>query len=101
MGLQVWETHSDATITFNHDALAEDVAYIVENDIITEALCQIAEIERNLDLRFQAQIKTYEVPCAGTKTNDLQWARVTLSDESMISSKLLVSVDVDSCGSLV
>ncbi|CAG0890678.1 unnamed protein product [Darwinula stevensoni] len=87
--LQVWETHSDAMITFNHDALTEDVAYIVENDLITEALCRVAENEPNLDLRFQTQIKNYDVPSVKTKTNDLRWARVTLSDDSMISSKLL------------
>jgi hypothetical protein len=88
--LQVWEACSDAMITFSHDGMAEDIAYIVENDVLLAAVNrQIQELTGNLTVIHQAKIKECELPQRYGTANAV---RVHLENGSSYTSSLLVSI---------
>jgi hypothetical protein len=88
--LQVWEACSDAMITFSHDDMVEDVAYIVENDVLLAAVNrEVQKLAGNLTVISAATIKGYELPQHHGKTNDV---RVHLENGSSYICSLLVSV---------
>jgi ubiquinone biosynthesis monooxygenase Coq6 len=77
-------------ITFSHDGMVEDVAYIVENDVLLAAVNrQIQELHGNLTVIHQAKIKGYELPQRYGTANDVQ---VHLENGSTYTSSLLVSI---------
>lgn len=87
---QVWEACSDAVITFSHDGMVEDIAYIVENDVLLAAVNrQIQELTGNLTVIHQAKIKGYKLPQLCGTANDV---RVHLENGSSYISSLLVSI---------
>jgi ubiquinone biosynthesis monooxygenase Coq6 len=87
---QVWEACSEAMITFSHDGMVEDIAYIVENDVLLAAVNrQIQELTGNLTVIHQAKIKGYELPQRYGTANDV---RVHLENGSTYISSLLVSI---------
>jgi ubiquinone biosynthesis monooxygenase Coq6 len=87
---QVWEACSDAMITFSHDDMAEDIAYIVENDVLLAAVNrEVRELTGNLTVIHQAKIKGYELPQHHGTTCDV---RVHLENGSSYICSLLVSI---------
>lgn len=88
--LQVWEACSDAMITFSHDDLVDDIAYIVENDVLLAAVNrEVQKLADNLTVIHEAKIKGYELPQHHRKTSDV---RVHLECGSSYICSLLVSV---------
>lgn len=87
---QVWEACSDAMITFSHDDMAEDIAYIVENDVLLAAVNkEVKELTENLTVMHESKIKGYELPqCYGTTCD----VRVHLENGPSYVCSLLVSV---------
>lgn len=55
--MQVWESFSDALITFDHDNPADTVAYIVENDVILHAILKELEHATNITIKNEAKIE--------------------------------------------
>jgi hypothetical protein len=86
----VWEACSDAMITFSHDAMVEDIAYIVENDVLLAAVNrEVQELTENLTVIHEAKIKGYELPQRYGTTCDV---RVHLENGSSYVCSLLVSI---------
>jgi ubiquinone biosynthesis monooxygenase Coq6 len=89
--LQVWEACSDAMITFSHDDMVEDIAYIVENDVLLAAVNrEIQKLAGNLTVIYDAKIKGYELPQRHGKTSDV---RVHLERGSSYTCSLLIGAD--------
>lgn len=60
--LQVWDACSDAMITFSStDILDDDVAYIVENDVLLHAVTTELNKSKNVDTVYQAKIAGYQL----------------------------------------
>ncbi|CAG4986741.1 unnamed protein product [Colias eurytheme] len=64
--MQVWDASSDAMITFSStDILDDDVAYIVENDVLLHAInTELNKSATNVDTVYQAKIDGYELTSA-------------------------------------
>ncbi|CAH2094670.1 unnamed protein product [Euphydryas editha] len=70
--MQVWDACSDALISFSsREILDDDVAYIVENDVLLEAV----NIElksssvKNVDILYGAKVTGYELSKSGSQGN--------------------------------
>jgi hypothetical protein len=70
--------------------MVEDIAYIVENDVLLAAVNrQIQELTGNLTVIHQAKIKGYDLPQRHGPASDV---RVHLENGSSYSCSLLVSI---------
>lgn len=83
---QVWDSCSDALITFNHDNFIGDVAYIVENDVLLYGILKELENNANITIRNDAKIEKVLLEKDGF-TNNL----VYLKSGENYSAELLVS----------
>lgn len=54
---KVWDSCSDALITFNHDNFMGDVAYIVENDVLMQSILNELEPFTNITIQNDAKIE--------------------------------------------
>ncbi|CAH2257110.1 jg11954 [Pararge aegeria aegeria] len=66
--MQVWDACSEAFISFSSsDIMDDDVAYIVENDVLMEAINTELKSStvRNVDIVYGAKIEGYELSKAG------------------------------------
>ncbi|XP_063985532.1 ubiquinone biosynthesis monooxygenase COQ6, mitochondrial [Diachasmimorpha longicaudata] len=86
--MQVWDATSDAMITFNEDYLADEIAYIVENDILLHALDQELEDKSNLNVIYNAKVEDICLPSQRGEN-----AKVKLQSGEELSAKLLVGAD--------
>ena len=85
---------SDSMITFNNDDLNDNLAYIVENDVIIEAVKRCLPKSDNLNIRYETSAKSYIIPGVTPGHDGLDqnsWVTVGLGDGSQIKTKLLVS----------
>ncbi len=83
--LQVWDACSDAYITFSHDNFEKNVAYIVENDLILEAVYkQLVGLE-NVTVKNSSRLEK----C--TLYKDCGQTSVTLNGGETYNCDLLVS----------
>lgn len=95
-GMQVWDSCSDSMITFNNEDLNDNLAYIVENDVIQEAVKKCLPSSDTLTIRYKTTAKSYTIPgiTPGYKELDQNcWVTVELVDGSKIKTKLLVGAD--------
>lgn len=83
---QVWDSCSDALITFNHDNFIGDVAYIVENDVLVHAILKELEPFTNITVRNDAKIEKVLLERDG-----FTFSRVQLSTGEDFSAELLVN----------
>ncbi|KAJ8723971.1 hypothetical protein PYW07_007951 [Mythimna separata] len=63
--MQVWDACSDAMIAFNSaDMLDDDVAYIVENDVLLHAInTELTDAKnKNVNIVYNAKIAGYQLP---------------------------------------
>lgn len=84
--VQVWDACSDAIITLNHDNFSDDMAYIVENDLLMSALLQQLERNSNVALKSSASISSVQLPKDGCDRSG-----VALKTGERYSCDLLVS----------
>ena len=84
---QVWDACSDATITFGKPDLSEEIAHVVENDLILSSITrETSKIASRLEVRYQTKITDYELPQEEEKP-----AQVILNDGTSLSADLIVS----------
>lgn len=83
----MWDACSDAIITLNHDNFSDDMAYIVENDLLMSVLLQQLEKNSNVTLKSSASIGAVQLPKDGFDKSG-----VTLKDGERYSCDLLVSL---------
>ncbi|XP_073950499.1 ubiquinone biosynthesis monooxygenase COQ6, mitochondrial-like [Choristoneura fumiferana] len=89
--MQVWDACSDAIITFNSaEILDEDVAYIVENDVLQHAVnTELTSSEiKNVEIIYGAKISGYELP-----TNNTTDSLVKMNNGDVYSCRLLIGAD--------
>ncbi|XP_011312288.1 ubiquinone biosynthesis monooxygenase COQ6 isoform X1 [Fopius arisanus] len=86
--MQVWDATSDAMITFNEDYLADEIAFIVENDILLHALDQELEDQPNLKVLYNSQVQNISLPRRRGDNSEIK-----LQDGQKFSTKLLVGAD--------
>jgi len=85
--MQIWDAASDATITFGKADLSENLAFIVENDLILDALTVEAEttLKDRIDIMYGSKITNYVLP----EAEDVA-AQVTLDNGSQLTADLIV-----------
>ncbi|XP_046751090.1 ubiquinone biosynthesis monooxygenase COQ6, mitochondrial isoform X1 [Diprion similis] len=86
--MQVWDACSDAMITFNEDHLADELAYIVENNLLLHAVSQQLSNKNSVDLIYGAKADDISLP-----TTPGQDAAITLQDGQRFGTKLLIGAD--------
>lgn len=101
---QVWDSTSDSMITFNHKDLSDSLAYIVENDIIQDAILkQLETIKDRVAIKYDCRVQKYNLPAIGSSGGS-QWAQVHLSNGERLQSRLLVwlnlFIDIFLCQSI-
>lgn len=88
--MQVWESNSDALIQFQHDHFAEDVACIVENDLMLDAVySKLNEAAPNVSVRNLARISDVKLPADTGKCI----SEVTLQSGEKFTCELIIGAD--------
>ncbi|XP_015439694.1 PREDICTED: ubiquinone biosynthesis monooxygenase COQ6, mitochondrial [Dufourea novaeangliae] len=86
--MQVWDACSDAMIEFNEDHLSEEIAYIVENNLLLHAVNkQVAEKE-NVTIVYDSKVDNIKLP--EVQGGD---AKIQLQNGKRYKTKLLVGAD--------
>ncbi|XP_041943118.1 ubiquinone biosynthesis monooxygenase COQ6, mitochondrial [Alosa sapidissima] len=92
--MQVWDACSDALITFEKENLQEEMAYIVENDIIVAALTkQLQTLTNNVDVRYKTKVVKYNWPKCYQMADSNPWVQVSLASGEVLQTKLLIGAD--------
>ncbi|XP_037087118.1 ubiquinone biosynthesis monooxygenase COQ6, mitochondrial-like [Pollicipes pollicipes] len=89
--MQVWESRSDAMIRFENLERPEDLAYIVENEVITRAL-SAALAAAGGEVAYDAAVEEIALPPAGAAPGE-DAVRLRLADGRRLSCSLLVGAD--------
>lgn len=89
MQMQVWDACSDAHITFKHDS-GKPVAYIVENDVILDAVYKGLEGGSNVEIKNEARVEKVLLP---KEIGSGERPCVTLKTGEEISCDLLIGAD--------
>ncbi|XP_074036894.1 ubiquinone biosynthesis monooxygenase COQ6, mitochondrial [Leptinotarsa decemlineata] len=86
--LQVWDAVSDTSITFGEQTSADDVSYIVENDLLLGAASEEVKNINNVEVLYNAKVKCYHLP--DFHENSVE---IILEDGTRYSSELLLGCD--------
>lgn len=82
----MWDGVSDAFIVFKPDNICDDVAYVVENDLILSAVGKVLQDINNVDIVYEAKINKYQLP-----EPDQNFVQVELENGTKYTCNLLVS----------
>ncbi|XP_071650284.1 ubiquinone biosynthesis monooxygenase COQ6, mitochondrial [Temnothorax longispinosus] len=86
--MQVWEACSDAMITFDEDLLNNNLAYIVENDLLLHAVNkQLSEME-NVTVIYDSKVANIKLPKIS-----MEFVTVQLQSGEQYRTRLLVGAD--------
>ncbi|KAJ8713975.1 hypothetical protein PYW08_007595 [Mythimna loreyi] len=91
--MQVWDASSDAMIAFNSaEMLDDDVAYIVENDVMLHAInTELTETKnKNVNIVYDAKIASYQLPRQDDSKSSPK-SRVVMANGDTYTCQLLVS----------
>ncbi|TKS86456.1 Ubiquinone biosynthesis monooxygenase COQ6, mitochondrial [Collichthys lucidus] len=92
--MQVWDACSDALITFDKENLQDEMAYIVENDIVVAALTkQLDSLSENVQVKYRSKVVKYTWPMPHQAAESIPWVQVTLANGETIQTKLLIGAD--------
>lgn len=86
--MQVWDACSDAQITFNYDDLAENISWIVENDVLLASVYRQLETVKSVEIRYGARMESCSLMRDGADASTVQ-----LSNGGRIKCELLVSTN--------
>uniref|UniRef100_A0A673Z6P7 Coenzyme Q6 monooxygenase n=1 Tax=Salmo trutta TaxID=8032 RepID=A0A673Z6P7_SALTR len=84
--MQVWDACSDALITFDKENLQDEMAYIVENDIIVAVLTKQLD---NLSGKKSSFMYSPTWPKSHQVAESIPWVQVTLANGQTFQTKLL------------
>ncbi|KAG8013409.1 Ubiquinone biosynthesis monooxygenase COQ6, partial [Nibea albiflora] len=91
---RVWDACSDALITFDKENLQDEMAYIVENDIVVAALTkQLDSLSENVQVKYRSKVVKYTWPMPHQAAESIPWVQVTLANGETIQTKLLIGAD--------
>lgn len=92
--MQVWDACSDALITFDKENLQDEMAYIVENDIVVAALTkQLESLSDNVQVKYRSKVVKYAWPMPHQAAGSIPWVQVTLASGETVQTKLLIGAD--------
>ncbi|XP_061700563.1 ubiquinone biosynthesis monooxygenase COQ6, mitochondrial [Syngnathoides biaculeatus] len=92
--MQVWDACSDALITFDKDNLEEEMAYIVENDVVVAALTkQLESLSDNVQVKYRSKVVKYTWPMPHRAVHSMPWVQVRLASGEILQTKLLIGAD--------
>ncbi|XP_076604280.1 ubiquinone biosynthesis monooxygenase COQ6, mitochondrial isoform X1 [Chaetodon auriga] len=92
--MQVWDACSDALITFDKENLQDEMAYIVENDIVVAALTkQLDSLSDNVQVKYRSKVVKYTWPMSHQAAHSIPWVQVTLASGETVQTKLLIGAD--------
>uniref|UniRef100_A0A665WZF6 Ubiquinone biosynthesis monooxygenase COQ6, mitochondrial n=1 Tax=Echeneis naucrates TaxID=173247 RepID=A0A665WZF6_ECHNA len=92
--MQVWDACSDALITFDKENLQEEMAYIVENDIVVASLTkQLDSMSDNVQVEYRSKVVKYRWPRPHHMAESIPWVQVTLANGKTLQTKLLIGAD--------
>nr|XP_046268622.1 ubiquinone biosynthesis monooxygenase COQ6, mitochondrial isoform X1 [Scatophagus argus] len=92
--MQVWDACSDALITFDKENLQDEMAYIVENDIVVAALTkQLDSLSDNVQVKYRSKVVKYDWPKPHQAAEAIPWVQVTLASGETVQTKLLIGAD--------
>nr|XP_033328232.1 ubiquinone biosynthesis monooxygenase COQ6, mitochondrial isoform X2 [Megalopta genalis] len=86
--MQVWDACSDAMIEFNEDHLSEEVAYIVENDLLLHAVNKQLADKENVNVVYESKVENIKLPQIQGEP-----ARIQLQNGKKYKTQLLVGAD--------
>ncbi|XP_017876417.1 ubiquinone biosynthesis monooxygenase COQ6, mitochondrial-like [Ceratina calcarata] len=86
--MQVWDACSDAMIVFNEDYVTDEVAYIVENDLLLHAVNKQLSEKENVNVIYNSKVENINLP----KTPE-ENAEIQLQNGKRFKAKLLVGAD--------
>ncbi|XP_046401845.1 ubiquinone biosynthesis monooxygenase COQ6, mitochondrial [Ischnura elegans] len=91
--MQVWDAFSEAVITFNDENLQDDIAYVVENDVVMSAINkQLKETNGPVETIYKAKIKSFKLPSKSEYAKSGS-VKVQLEDGTDFSCNLLIGAD--------
>ncbi|XP_012285283.1 ubiquinone biosynthesis monooxygenase COQ6, mitochondrial [Orussus abietinus] len=85
--MQIWDACSDAIITFNEDHLAEELAYIVENDLLLYAVNKVL-VEKPVQVIHNARVENISLPKVHGESS-----KIVLQSGEQFTAKLLIGAD--------
>ncbi|KAM9708952.1 ubiquinone biosynthesis monooxygenase COQ6, mitochondrial [Menidia menidia] len=92
--MQVWDACSDALITFDKENLQDEMAYIVENDIVVAAITkQLDTLSDSVQVKYRSKVEKYGWPMPHQAADYVPWVRVTLANGETLQTKLLIGAD--------
>uniref|UniRef100_A0A8C7QSQ1 Ubiquinone biosynthesis monooxygenase COQ6, mitochondrial n=1 Tax=Oncorhynchus mykiss TaxID=8022 RepID=A0A8C7QSQ1_ONCMY len=92
--MQVWDACSDALITFDKENLQDEMAYIVENNIIVAALTkQLENLSDQVRVQYKSKVVKYTWPKSHQVADAIPWVQVTLANGQTLQTKLLIGAD--------
>ncbi|XP_008398435.1 ubiquinone biosynthesis monooxygenase COQ6, mitochondrial [Poecilia reticulata] len=92
--MQVWDACSDALITFDKEDLLDEMAYIVENDIVVAAITrQLDAMPENVQVKYKSKVVKYTWPMPHHAAESIPWVKVTLANGETLQAKLLIGAD--------
>ncbi|XP_062253308.1 ubiquinone biosynthesis monooxygenase COQ6, mitochondrial [Platichthys flesus] len=92
--MQVWDACSDALITFDKENLQDEMAYIVENDIVVAALTkQLDSLSDNVQVKYRSKVVKYKWPMPQPAAESIPWVQVKLANGETLQAKLLIGAD--------
>ncbi|MED6271253.1 putative ubiquinone biosynthesis monooxygenase, partial [Characodon lateralis] len=92
--MQVWDACSDALITFDKEDLLDEMAYIVENDIVVAAITrQLDTMPENVQVKYKSKVVKYTWPTPHHAAESVPWVKVTLANGETLQTKLLIGAD--------
>lgn len=97
MKMRVWDGCSKAGIVFGEDdnsGEVEPISYLVENDVTVKALTEVISECDNLEVKYGARVKKYNLPVKeATESRPKEEVVVELEDGERIETSLLVGAD--------
>ncbi|XP_056282286.1 ubiquinone biosynthesis monooxygenase COQ6, mitochondrial [Pseudoliparis swirei] len=92
--MQVWDACSDVLITFDKEDHEDEMAYIVENDIVVAALTkQLDGLSDNVRVKYRSRVVKYTWPKPHLAADSIPWVKVTLASGQSVETKLLIGAD--------
>uniref|UniRef100_A0A8C7D284 Coenzyme Q6 monooxygenase n=1 Tax=Oncorhynchus kisutch TaxID=8019 RepID=A0A8C7D284_ONCKI len=83
-----------ALITFDKENLQDEMAYIVENDIIVAALTkQLENLSDQVKVQYKTKVVMYTWPKSHQVAESIPWVQVTLANGQTFQTKLLIGAD--------
>ncbi|XP_072555375.1 ubiquinone biosynthesis monooxygenase COQ6, mitochondrial [Paramormyrops kingsleyae] len=92
--MQVWDACSDALITFDNQDLGNEMAYIVENDVVVSSLtAQLESLAGQVEVRYRSKVAKYSWPRPCLVAEAVPWVQVTLASGQTLQTRLLIGAD--------